>query len=286
MATGREIWTFYQGTWHQGNYPIMGAADHGAWLGTMVFDGARAFDGVTPDLDLHSARTVASARKMGMNPPLSAEEIHALALEGVSKFPAGSGLYIRPMMWSTEGTASYVLADPDSTAFALCLEARPMPEPNGFTVTTTPFSRPMHSMAPTDAKAACLYPNNARMLREANRKGFDNAISLDPLGNVAETATSNIWMVKDGVAFTPIANGTFLSGITRARVLGLLKEDGIEAVETTLTLDDFRGADEIFSTGNAQKVMPITRFDEREFAFGPVAKRARALYWDFARAGA
>lgn len=286
MATGREIWTYFQGTWHQGNYPIMGAADHGTWLGTMVFDGARAFEGVTPDLDLHCARTVDSARKMGLNPALSAEEIHDLALEGVSKFPSGTGLYIRPMMWSTEGTGSYVLADPDSTAFALCLEARPMPEATGYSVTTTPYSRPMHSMAPTDAKAACLYPNNARMIREANRKGFDNAISLDPLGNVAETATANIWMVKDGVAMTPIANGTFLSGITRARVLKLLNSNGIQAVETTITLDDLRGADEIFSTGNAQKVMPVTRFDDRSYDYGPVTRRARELYWDFAHKGA
>ena len=284
MADGREIWTWFKGTWHQGNYPILGAADHGAWLGTMVFDGARAFEGVTPDLDLHCARTVDSARKMGLNPAMETGEIMELAQEGVSKFAPGTGLYIRPMMWSTEGTGSYVLADPDSTAFALCLEARPMPEANGFSVTTTPYTRPMNSMAPTDAKAACLYPNNARMIREANAKGFDNAISLDPLGNVAETATSNIWMVKDGRAYTPVANGTFLAGITRARVLKLLRENGIEAIETTLTLDDFRHADEIFSTGNALKVMPITRFDDREFDYGPVTRRARELYWEFSHA--
>ncbi|MEO1493350.1 MAG: branched-chain amino acid aminotransferase [Pseudomonadota bacterium] len=284
MAMGRTIWTFYEGTWHQGNHPIFGAADHGAWLGSSVFDGARAFEGVTPDLDLHCARTVASARTMGLNPTLTGEEITELAREGVSKFPSGTGLYIRPMMWAREGGPSMVIPDPDSTAFALCLEERPMPEVKGFSITTTPYSRPMNSMAPTDAKAGCLYPNNARMLREAFKKGFDNAISLDPLGNVAETATSNIWMVKDGVAYTPVANGTFLAGITRSRVLKLLKDNGISAVEKTLTLDDFRGADEIFSTGNAQKVMPITRFEDREYDYGPITRRARELYWEFAHA--
>ena len=120
------------------------------------------------------------------------------------------------------------------------------------------------------------------MLREVLEKGFDNAIVLDPLGNVAETATSNIWMVKDGVAMTPAPNGTFLNGITRQRVLKLLKDNGIPCREATLTLDDFRNADEIFSTGNALKVMPITRFDEREFDYGPVTRRARELYWGFA----
>ncbi|MFK7944526.1 MAG: branched-chain amino acid aminotransferase [Paracoccaceae bacterium] len=284
MATGREIWTYFQGTWHQGNHPIMGAADHGAWLGSSVFDGARAFEGVAPDLDLHCARCLKSAEAMGMTPNMQVDEVISLAREGITKFKDGTGLYIRPMMWAREGGPSMVIADPDSTAFALCIEERPMPEVKGFSVTTTPFSRPMNSMAPTNAKAGCLYPNNARMLREAFRKGFDNAISLDPLGNVAETATSNIWMVKDGVAFTPVANGTFLSGITRARVLKLLQADGIETIETTLTLDDFRTADEIFSTGNAQKVMPIIRFDDQEFAYGPVSRRARELYWEYSHA--
>ena len=156
-----------------------------------------------------------------------------------------------------------------------------MPE-GGLRITTTQYRRPLQSMMPTDAKAGCLYPNNARMLREVTAKGFDNAIVLDPMGNVAETATSNIWLVKDGVAKTPIPNGTFLNGITRQRVLKLLKHNNIPVEETVLTLEDFRDADEIFSTGNALKVMPITRFDDREYEFGPVARRARELYWAFA----
>lgn len=285
MPFSGAIWTWFEGTWHQGNYPIMGAADHGAWLGSSVFDGARAFEGVAPDLDLHCARCINSAEVMGLSPAMDLDEMIALCHEGIKKFPAGTGLYIRPMMWAREGGASMVIADPDSTAFALCLEERPLPEVNGFSVTTTPFSRPMHSMAPTDAKAGCLYPNNARMLREAFRKGFDNAISLDPLGNVAETATSNLWIVRDGVALTPAPNGTFLNGITRQRVMALLREDGIETVETTLTLDDVSAADEVFSTGNAQKVMPITRYDDTEYAYGPVTRRARELYWAYAHEG-
>ncbi len=159
-----------------------------------------------------------------------------------------------------------------------------MPEPKGFSITTTRYRRPTVECMPTDAKAGCLYPNNARMLREVRGNGFDNAIVLDALGNVAETATSNIWMVRDGVALTPIPNGTFLNGITRQRVLKLLHDAGLPAHETTLTLDDFRTADEIFSTGNAGKVLPIVRFDDRTLEFGPVARRARDLYWEFAHA--
>lgn len=284
MAVGKTIWTWHRGSWHQGNHPILGAADHGAWLGTMVFDGARGFEGVTPDLDLHCRRANASARTMGLKPLHSDDEMLEIAREGVAKFSAGAATYIRPMYWSRDSAGSIVLADPESTDFALCIEEVPMPEPKGASITTTRYRRPTVDCMPTDAKAGCLYPNNARMLREARAKGFDNAIVLDALGNVAETATSNIWMVRDGVALTPIPNGTFLNGITRQRVLKLLGDAGMPAHETTLAVNDFREADEIFTTGNAGKVLPVTRFDDRALEFGPVARRARELYWEFAHA--
>jgi len=120
------------------------------------------------------------------------------------------------------------------------------------------------------------------MLTEAAKKGFQNAISCDALGNVAETATSNIFMAKDGEVFTPVANGTFLAGITRARVIALLRTAGVKVHETTLKLEDFRQADEIFSTGNYSKVAHISAFDERQFEFGKFARKSRELYWNWA----
>ncbi len=278
----RQIWTWFEGDWHEGNTPILGAADHGTWLGSLVFDGARAFEGVTPDLDRHCARTNESARRMGLNPPLSDEEITALAKEGVKKFAPGTDIYIRPMIWARSGLDYMIPPDPESTVFALCLEERPMPGPNGFSIARTRYRRPTLDVMPVDVKAGCLYPNNARMLREVRSKGFDNAIVLDAIGNVAETATSNIFMARDGEVFTPIPTGCFLNGITRQRVIKLLKADGVTVNETTLTLADFEQADEIFSTGNATKVLPVVRFEDRHLQFGPLARRARELYWDFA----
>jgi branched-chain amino acid aminotransferase len=105
---------------------------------------------------------------------------------------------------------------------------------------------------------------------------------LDMLGNVAEFANSNAFMVKDGIVFTPAPNGTFLDGITRQRVIGLLNGAGVRVVETTLTYDDFKAADEIFLTGNFQKVAPVTRIDERPLPPGPIYRKARTLYWEFA----
>ena len=102
------------------------------------------------------------------------------------------------------------------------------------------------------------------------------------LGNVAETGSSNVFMVKDGHIYTPAANGTFLSGITRARTVKLLADYGFRTTEKTLTVRDFREADEIFSTGNHSKVVPITRIEDRDLQPGPVAKKARVLYWEWA----
>lgn len=139
---------------------------------------------------------------------------------------------------------------------------------------------------PTDAKAGCLYPNNGRIIVEAKRRGFDNALVRDMLGNVAETGASNIFMVKDGVVFTPAANHTFLAGITRHRVMKLMREEGFEVVEKTLTLQDFEAADEIFTTGNYSKVVPVNRLDDRHLQPGPVTAKARELYFDWAHSSA
>jgi branched-chain amino acid aminotransferase len=102
------------------------------------------------------------------------------------------------------------------------------------------------------------------------------------LGNVAELATSNVFMAKDGAVLTPIPNGTFLAGITRQRVIGLLREAGVMVTEKTLTYQDFETADEIFATGNYSKVVPATRIGDRSLPFGPLYAKARELYWAFA----
>jgi len=184
------------------------------------------------------------------------------------------------MFYATRG---FVVPEPDSTTFALCVYASPMPEPRGTAVCFSSYRRPARDAAPTDAKASCLYPNMQRALVEAARRGFDNAITLDPSGNVAELATANLWTVKDGVAMTPVWNGTFLNGITRQRVLQLLRAAGVEAIETTLTREDIMDADELFSTGNYGKVMPIARIEDRHLQAGQVTGRACALYLEFAR---
>ncbi len=265
MATGTHIRTYFNGTWHDGDTPIISAADHGAWLGSGVFDGARWFEGLSPDLDAHCARVNRSAKALMLT----------------------QAIYIRPMYWGIDGDPTAIIPQPDKTGFAVCLEEIPMAPPSAATtLTRTRFRRPVLEDAVVNAKAGCLYPNNARMLAEARSKGFGNALVADAMGNVAETATANIFMVKDGEVFTPIANGTFLAGITRARHMSNMRADGMKVHETVLSFDDFESADEVFLSGNMSKVTPVTAFDDRQYQVGPVTRKVREMYWDWAASAA
>jgi branched-chain amino acid aminotransferase len=279
-----QTWTYFNGEWHEGNVAIMGPRTHATWLGSTVFDGARWFEGVAPDLDYHCQRVNRSAAAMGLKPVVTPERWEALAREGCAKFPKDAAMYIRPMYWAEAGGAGGgVRHDPESTRWCLCIYEAPMPDPAaGPTITLSPYSKPTPYMAPIEAKAGCLYPNNGRALAEAHSRGFGNALMRDANGNVAELANANVFMVKDGVVKTPAANGVFLAGITRSRVLDLLRADGAQVLETRLTYEDFLGADEIFMVGNFSKVASVLGIEGRSLQPGPVAKRARALYWDFA----
>ncbi|MGE0212469.1 MAG: branched-chain amino acid aminotransferase [Parvibaculaceae bacterium] len=272
-------WTFFDGRWHEGNPMFMGPMTHAPWLGSVVFDGARAFEGVAPDLDRHCERLVRSARSYGLKVLKSASELEEIAREGIAKFPRDAELYIRPMYWAEDG---FVDVDPETTRFSVSVYDEPMPEPAGFSITCSSFRRPSLEYAPTDAKAACHYPNSARAVREAKERGFQNAIMLDALGHVSELTTANIFYARGGEVHTPVPNGTFLLGITRRRVIALLRNAGVTVHERSLTYRDFLEADEIFSTGNFAKLSPVTRIDTRDLQPGPLYSRARELYWAFA----
>ena len=283
MATGTNIRTYFQGTWHDGDVPIMRAADHGAWLGTSVFDGARYFDGMAPDLLAHCQRVNRSAEALMIAPTVTPEDMVAMVWEGLASYPVEKAVYIRPMYWALDGTRLAVVPEVGPTGFAICLEEIPMASQDvTATLATTRFRRPVLESSVVNAKAGCLYPNNARMLMEAKSKGYGNALVADALGNVAESATANVFMVKDGEVFTPVPNGTFLAGITRARHMENLAKDGTQVHESVLTFDDFRSADEVFMSGNMSKVTPVTEFDGTHYQVGPVTRKVREMYWDWA----
>ena len=278
---GGRVITYAGGTWHDGNPPILATKTHAMWLGSVVFDGARSMAGVTPDLDRHCRRAIESAHVMGLAPNLDAGEIEALAHQGIARFPADAHLYICPMFYAEGG---FIVPDPATTRFAMTVYESPMPEPTGFSACLSPFRRPARDMAPTEAKASCLYPNIARAVRDANARGFDTGVSIDPAGNVAEFSYANLFMGQGGTVHTPATNGTFLNGITRQRVIALLRDAGATVIERAITFAEVAAADELFCTSNYYKVAPCTRIEDRDLQPGPLYARARALYMAFAGA--
>lgn len=272
--------TYFNDRWTEGNTPLFGAMDHSVWLGSSVFDGARSIRGQVPDLRLHLERVIKSSERVGLKCPLTVDEMMALCRDGIRKFPAGAELYIRPLVFGTDGLLIPVV---EKSAFALTLFDAAMPPFTGFSACLSGLRRPGPLVAPTDAKASCLYPNSTKALREAKERGYDNAVVCDGEGRVAEFATANIFLVTpDGKVVTPVPNGTFLSGITRARVIALLAMEGIAVEERSVMPAELETAREIFNTGNFGKVTPCIRYESRDLTVGPVTTRARDLYMAFA----
>ncbi|MEC5163814.1 MULTISPECIES: branched-chain amino acid aminotransferase [unclassified Janthinobacterium] len=272
--------TYFNNSWTEGNTPLFGAMDHSVWLGSSVFDGARSLGGRMPDLRLHLERVIRSAERVGLACPYSVEDMEKLVREGVAQFPPEAELYIRPLVFGTDGL---LIPLAEKSGFALTLFDAPMPPFTGFSACLSSLLRPDASMAPTDAKASSLYANTTRALREAQQRGFDNAVVCDSAGQVAEFATANLFLVTpQGKVVTPAPNGTFLSGITRARVIALLALEGVVVEERTVLPAELDTAVEIFNTGNYGKVSPCVRYQSRTLAVGPVATLARDRYMAFA----
>lgn len=266
---------YYEGEWRNEQPLLSGPLDLAFWSGNTVFDGARAIAGCAPDLDRHCARLVKSAAAIGMTCPISAEEVHRLCIEGLEMLPADRDYYIRPMVFCSGGS---ILPETGDIRFTLAIFEAPMPGENAGKATMTAIRRPAPDQAPTDAKAGCLYPNSQRARREAMARGFNLGVVCDHEGNVAEFSHANLWLAKDGVAITPKANGTFLDGITKNRVAGLLEGAGIKVVQRTVLPADLDEADEIFTTGNMGKVQTVTGWEGRELQPGPIFRTARELY--------
>lgn len=271
--------TYHNGKWHSGNYKMLGAEENGSWIGMIVFDGARSFDGVQPDLDLHCMRSIRSAEVLALNPGKDWQEIYDIIQDGIKKFKKGTHLYLRINFW--DGSTIRKLLS-DQAEFSVVLTEIDLTT-NGFSANISAhFVKPGPKQAPTGAKASCLYPNNLLAIFEAQKEGFDNCVMLDPYGTVAEFTMSNIFYVKNNNVYTPKPNNTFLNGITRQRVIKLLRADGYDVIEKSIFLEELETADEIFSTGNINKVQAVTKFMDKELGEGVITRRAWSLYMDFA----
>ena len=271
------VW--FDGEWNDGTKPIMSTMSQSYMHGSTIFDGARAYNGSIPDLHKHCERLINSSKIFGLNLPISKEKLIDLCKEGADLFEKDSELYIRPSIFCEDG---FLIPDAQSSKLAITIFRAPMPSKKGFTAMLSNLRRPHPKMAPTLAKASSLYANTSLALSEASKNGYDNVVMRDGNENIVEFGSANLFMVKNGRILTPEWNKTFLNGITKKRVISLLQQKGIEVNEQAITLDQLLNADEVFSTGNFGKVLPVIKIDNTYYEVGDITITSISLYQEYA----
>jgi branched-chain amino acid aminotransferase len=256
--------------------------DHGFLYGDGVFEGIRAYNGRVFRLDEHLDRMYDSAKAIDLAIPLSKEEMKNAIIETLKKNKLRDA-YIRPIVTRGDGD--------------LGLDPRKCPKPNVFIITqewsamygdlyekglvgvTVGIRRNAPEALPPNIKSLN-YLNNILAKIEANVKGGDEAIMIDVHGNVSEGSGDNIFIVKNHKILTPPALNN-LRGITRAAAIELADKEGIDLTETNLGLFDIYTADEVFVTGTAAEIAPITKIDGRIIGDGKPGKITKKLMCSF-----
>ncbi len=262
---------------------------HTLHYGMGVFEGVRAYKAERGTaifrLEAHTRRLFNSARILNMPMPFDAETLNE-AQRSVVRDNGLESAYIRPMcFYGSEGMGlradnlkvHVIVASWEWGAY---LGAENMEK--GIRIKTSSFTRHHVNITMCRAKANGNYMNSMMALNEALRCGYDEALLLDVGGFVAEGSGENIFVVRDGVLYTPDLTSA-LEGITRDTIMRLAADEGLSVHEKRITRDEVYIADEAFFTGTAAEVTPIREIDDRPIGSGtrgPVTERLQALYFD------
>ena len=273
-----DLVIYFNGKFVPKNEARTSVYDHGFLYGDGVFEGIRAYNGRVFRLDEHLDRLYDSAKAIDLKIPLSKEEMKNAIIETLKKNNLKDA-YIRPIVSRGDGD--------------LGLDPRKCPKPNifiitqewgamygdlyekGLTAITVGVRRNAPEAMPPNIKSLN-YLNNILAKIEANAKGGDEAIMFDVHGNVSEGSGDNIFVIKNGRIITPPTLNN-LRGITRAAAIELARKKGIEVLETNMGLFDMYTADEVFVTGTAAEIAPITTIDGRSIADGKPGKITKML---------
>jgi len=255
---------------------------HGLHYGSCVFEGERAYGGRIYKMTEHHERLHASARLLGFELPYSVAEIDAAALEVMRVNGIGDG-YLRPVAWRGSEMMG-VSAQKNRINVAIAAWEWPAyfsPEARlkGIRMTRAEWRRPAPDTAPTKSKAAGLYMICTLSKHKAETAGFNDALMLDYRGRIAEATGANIFLVQDGVIHTPEPD-CFLDGLTRQTVIALARARGYEVVERAIMPEELAKTQEVFITGTAVEVTPVSEIDEHRFTPGDITKTLMTDYED------
>ncbi|MFD8634926.1 branched-chain amino acid aminotransferase [Streptomyces sp. NPDC059533] len=259
---------------------------HGLHYGGAVFEGIRVYGGRMFKSAEHAERLCASARELNYSLPFTADALDAAARELVRREGIVDG-YVRPVAWrgseqisvSGAGATAHVAVAAWEWPHVFSAEAAS----RGIRLRTSTWRRPDPATAPVRAKAASLYNICTLARDEAEAAGYDDALLLDLRGGLAEATGANLFLVIDGALHTPTPD-CFLDGITRRTVIALAAELGVEVVVRRIDPAELDRAEEVFLTGTAYEVQPVSAVDDRTYAVGKVTSRLAEAYGRLVRA--
>jgi len=266
--------------WEEANVHIL---THTLHYGSGVFEGERAYGGKIFKMTEHHQRLHDSAAILDFKIPYSVQELNQVA-EELLKRNHLLDAYLRPIAWhGNEAVGVCSLKTSVHVGMATWVWHSYFPlDHKGIKLMWAEWLRPAPNMAPVLAKANGQYITNTLCKNKAELMGFHDALMLDYRGYVAECTGSNIFMVKNGVLYTPIAD-CFLKGITRQAIVELAKASQIPFVEKYILPSEILLADEVFITGTAAEVQPVVQIGNQEFQQGPIALDLMKQYRDLVR---
>jgi len=250
--------------WRHANIHVL---NHGLHYASCVFEGLRIYNGKIFKLDEHTERLFKSAKILDLDIPYNYQEIVDISKEIILKQNISDG-YLRPVVWRGSEMMA-ISAKNGSTNLAIAAWEWPSyfsPKKllEGIKLHVSKWLRPSPESAPTDSKAAGLYMICSLSKHEAEKLGFDDALMLDYRGYIAEATGANIFFVKENELFTPLAD-CFLNGITRQTVIEIAQENNIKVHEKHFELDFLKTCDEVFLTGTAVEITPVSSIKEFNF---------------------
>jgi branched-chain amino acid aminotransferase len=236
----------------------------------------------------HFKRFLESSRLLSMELPDTIEDLVGHMLELIRAEDLKSDCYIRPLAFYADETIGVRLHD---LTPAISMVAFPFGKyfdnDDGAHVTISSWKRIDDNMIPARGKIAGSYVNSGLARSDAQRSGFDDAITLNKDGHVSEGSVANFFMVRNGAIVTPPVTDDILEGITRATLMTLVKEEfGLTVVERSIDRTELAVAEEAFLAGTGAQIVPITRVDHRPIGGGRPGRltlELRDLYFDVVR---
>ncbi|WP_299624985.1 branched-chain amino acid aminotransferase [Pelagibius sp.] len=261
---------------------------HGLHYGSCVFEGERSYAGRIFKMEEHHQRLLDSGKLLGFDIPYGRAEIDAAAMAVLEANCIEDG-YLRPVAWRG---SEMMAVSAQHTKIHVAIAAWPWPayftpeaRLKGIRMAMADYRRPAPDTAPCRSKAAGLYMICTLSKHAAEARGYADALMLDYRGQIAEATGANVFLVQDGKIHTPTPD-CFLDGITRRTVIDLAKQRGYEVIERALMPEELDRTQEVFITGTAVEVTPVSEIEGRHFTPGEITRTLMTDYDALVRAHA